>query len=205
MALAPICVPNHVGSRTLSDPAAHLIDRAFERIEALMLRNASVTEQFVTCDFELLDKTLGWLQEENLLAGNRFCEWGSGIGAGTMLAALRGLEAVGIEIDSALVQESDELAAELTIPARFVAGSFLPSELDDMVHWESELENVVTQTGNAYDELDLEVTDFDLFFAFPWPGEQPFFEAVLEAVAANGSLLLTFHGREGMTLVRKTP
>ena len=47
------------------------------------------------------------------------------------------------------------------------------------------------------------MNDFDLFFAFPWPGEHVFFEAVFDDSAADGALLLTYRGREGMSLTRK--
>jgi len=49
----------------------------------------------------------------------------------------------------------------------------------------------------------LEMDEFDLFFAFPWPGEHQFFEAVFQAAAADNALLLTYRGRDGMHLLRK--
>jgi hypothetical protein len=49
----------------------------------------------------------------------------------------------------------------------------------------------------------MNINDFDLFFAFPWPGEHVFFETVFEACTADGALLLTYRGREGMNLTRK--
>ena len=46
--------------------------------------------------------------------------------------------------------------------------------------------------------------EFDLMFAFPWPGESGFFEAVFDAGAASGALLMTYRGRDGVNVVRKT-
>lgn len=67
----------------------------------------------------------------------------------------------------------------------------------------AEVENVVTEAGDVFDATGTSMEDYDLFFAFPWPGEVGFFEQVVDAHACDGALLLTYHGREGMRLVRK--
>ncbi len=91
-----------------------------------MLADQSVIENFVTCDFHLLDQALTWIQQNHLMTGNRFCELGSGFGVATMLAAIRGLEAVGIEIEPVLVEQSSQLAEDLDVDAKFFSGSFIP-------------------------------------------------------------------------------
>ncbi len=72
-----------------------------------------------------------------------------------------------------------------------------------LVELASEIKHVETQAGDVYEEIGLAMDDFDLFFAFPWPGEYSFFEAIVDACAADGAMLLTYRGREGMHLVRK--
>ena len=65
------------------------------------------------------------------------------------------------------------------------------------------MEHVATEEGDVCDELRFGFDSVDLFFAFPWPGEQSFFETVFESEASIGSLLLSYRGRDGMHLLRK--
>ena len=168
-----------------------------------MLADQRVIENFVNCDFHLVDQSLTWIEQNHLLAGNRFCEFGSGFGVVTMLSAIRGLESFGIEIEPELVSQSTDLAKQLGIDAEFYSGSFVPRDVLGLSKLGSEMKNVDTEPGDVYQEIGLSMADFDLFFAFPWPGEHVFFEAIVEASAPEGALLLTYRGREGMNLVRK--
>ncbi|MCK6459507.1 MAG: hypothetical protein L6Q95_06390 [Planctomycetes bacterium] len=45
--------------------------------------------------------------------------------------------------------------------------------------------------------------DFDLVFAYPWPGEEEVIEGLFERYAGDSALLLTFHGLDGLRLRRK--
>src|SRR5215510_7878456 len=56
-----------------------------------------------------------------------FCEWGSGCGTATCLAALLGYEAYGLEIDAELVRRSRAMARRLGIPVTMLCTSFLPA------------------------------------------------------------------------------
>ena len=203
MPLQPISIPDEMERFPHSPAAARLIDLANDRIEAFMSGQDSVTENFVRCDFHLLDQSLTWIHENHLLTGNRFCELGSGFGVGALLASLRGMESVGIEIESDLVDQSIGLADELDLPTKFYCGSFIPRTVSGILDLAREVEHVETHEDEVYEEIGLNMDDFDLFFAFPWPGESPFFEAVFESGAANHSLLLTYDGRNGMHLFRK--
>lgn len=204
MALESIDIPDEIRKLPHSLEATDLIRLANVRIEAFMLDNDSVTQNFVRCDFRLADQALTWIRQNHLLTGNRFCELGSGFGVATLLAALQGMESVGIEIESYLVEQASNLSEASEVPADFYCGSFVPRGIDDIEDLGSEVEHVETHEGEVYDEIGLEMDDFDLFFAFPWPGEEHFFEAVFSAGAADNSLLLTFRGRDGMHLIRKT-
>jgi len=203
MTLQSIDIPDAINQLPHAPTASRLIDLATERIEAFMLDNDSVTENFVRCDFLLLDQSLTWIEQNNLLTGRRFCELGSGFGVAALLASLHGMESVGIEIESYLVEQANDLAEETGSSAEFYCGSFVPRDIDGIVELGSEVEHVETHEGDVYEEIGLEPDDFDLFFAFPWPGEEHFFETVFESVAAVNSLLLTYRGRDGMHLLRK--
>jgi hypothetical protein len=201
--LQRIDIPDSIRRIRVSSRAASLIDEANDRIEAFMLADQTVIENFVTCDFHLLDQALEWINQNHLLAGDRFCELGSGFGVAAMLAAIREMESVGIEIESALVSQSSDLADDLENTAKFYCGSFIPRDAVSLMELAADIEHVETEEGDVYEEIGLAMDDFDLFFAFPWPGEHPFFEGVFDACAADGALLLTYRGREGMNLVRK--
>ena len=202
LALQTIEIPDSIKSIPLSVRVNSLIDDANDRLEAFMLSDQEVIENFVNCDFHLAAQALQWIQENHLLTGNRFCELGSGFGVVTMLAAERSMEAVGVEIESVLVNQASDLADDLGVDAKFFQGSFVPRGAK-ISEQDSDVQNVVTEEGDVYEEIGLAMDDFDLFFAFPWPGEHTFFEAVFDACAADGALLLTYHGRDGMHLVRK--
>ncbi len=184
--------------------AEDLIDIANEAVEAFMLADLDVIENFVTCDFHLLDQTLSWIHSNHLLTGNRFCEWGAGFGVATILASLQGMQAVGIEIERRLVQQAEQVAESVGSSARFYHGSFVPRGVAGLAEIAGEVKNVDTEEGDVYDEIGWELDDFDLIFVFPWPGEEEFFEHIFAACAADGALLLSFHGREGMRLLRQT-
>lgn len=203
MSFETIEIPDSISVQPLSAPAEALIDHANDAIEAFMLADQEVIENFVTCDFHLVGQALVWIQQNHLTSGNRFCEWGCGVGVATMLAAMQGMDSVGIEIEPSLVEQSAAVAEENEVDAKFCCGSFVPRHSERVSTVAAEVANVVTDEGEIYEEIGLAIEDFDLFFAFPWPGEHGFFEAVFDDHAAVGSLLLTYRGREGMHLVRK--
>src|SRR5712664_1442380 len=59
-----------------------------------------------------------------------FCEWGSGFGTATCLAALLGYEAYGLEIDEELVRLSRAIARRLGIPVEILCTSLFPEGYD---------------------------------------------------------------------------
>ena len=203
MTLQTIDIPDSINRLSYVEGAEHLIDTANDAIEAFMLADQTVIENFVTCDFHLLDQAITWIEQNHLLAGNRFCEFGAGFGVGAMLAGLRGMDSIGIEIESRLVEQANQVAEGLGNAAEFYCGSFVPRGVEGLTEIAAEVENVSTEEDDVCELIGRELNEFDLFFAFPWPGEHGFFEAVFDACAANGALLLTYRGREGMNLVTK--
>ena len=204
MTLQPIEIPDDIKNFAHTPEAEKFIDSANERIESFMLAN-SVTDNFVPCDFHLLDQSLTWIMQNHLLAGNRFCEFGSGFGVAASLCSLHGMESIGIEIEADLVQQASELAEAFNLSAKFYCGSFIPRNIAGILDLAADIERVETHEDDVYEETGLDIDEFDLFFAFPWPGDEHFFESVFEAKAANNALLLTYRGRNGMHLTRKSP
>ncbi|MEM1224075.1 MAG: hypothetical protein AAGJ40_00160 [Planctomycetota bacterium] len=198
-----IPIDDDVASLPVAPESIQLIDTANEAIESFLSHSDETFENFVPCDFHLLDQTLSWIGQRQLAAGNRFCEWGAGFGVVAMLAAIHGMESTAIELEPSLWEQSMILAQRLGSPAEFVCGSFIPRELSDLERWGSQVNNVDSSAGDTYDEMDQQIEDFDLIFAFPWPGEADFFEMIFRERASSGAMLLTYHGREGVRLLRR--
>jgi hypothetical protein len=175
-----------------------LLREAARRIEEF--RSDGRVPGFVPCDFARAYRTLLALAEGSLAPGNLFCEWGSGFGVVTCLAALLDLDAWGIEIESELVDAARQLASDFDLPATFHHGSFLPNGTD-LFRTGEQFAWLSTEEGLPDAELGPE--DFDVIFAYPWPDEERLVCELFERHARRGALLLTYHGTEEIRVRRK--
>ncbi len=203
MLFEQIAIPDIVAPPVRQSAIAEIISQANQRIDDYTKSTSSIIHNYVNCDFALAALTIHWILENNLLTGDRFCELGSGFGVVAMLATAAGMEAVGIEIESVLIEHSQQLASDLDLDSQFFCGSFIPRDVTDIMQFSQDVEHVTIEEDDVYHEVGLELSDFDLIFAFPWPGESDFFEALFYECAATGACLLTYCGREGMYLIRK--
>jgi hypothetical protein len=192
--LPPIEVPANI---------ADLIADARRRIDALEDKSRAAIPAFVPSDFELVYRALVKIKSAQLATGSRFIEWGSGIGVIACLATCLGYDAVGIEIERRLVNMADDLAAAQHVPTQFACGSFVPDGLEPNLDWSSDVSWLSTTGPNGYEELELEPDDFDVVFAYPWPGEEQVIFDLFDDCAAVGALLLTYHGLNELRLQRK--
>ena len=159
---------------------------------------------FVPCDFEGTFRLLRALADSNLTRGLRFCEWGSGFGVATCLAAMVGFDACGIEIDGELVGHAQKLADDFDIDAEFIRGSFIPKEGEQHVHDAGNYAWFTTDADSAYEELDLDADDMDVIFAYSWPDEELVVSELFERYAGAGAILMSYHGGDEFRLRRKT-
>lgn len=160
---------------------------------------------FVPSDFGLTARALIAIRERSLAPGITLCEWGSGVGGVTIAASMLGFDAVGIEIDEGLVDVSRDLARRMNAPnARFFLGSFVPDDAEAHVDSTDEIVWLVTGGGDAHAEMGVGIDDFDVIFAYPWPGEESVIINLFADRAAAGALLVTYNGVEGMRAVRKS-
>ncbi len=187
----------------LPPAAAALIADAQARIEELEDKSRAAMPAFVPSNFEVAYHALAAIDTANLATGHRFLEWGSGIGVVACLATQLGYDAIGIEIESPLVDIANDLAASHDLDTQFIAGSFVPEGTEVTVGTADDFAWLSTTGDVAYEELDLDPDDFDLIFAYPWPGEEQIIFDLFADHAATGALLLTYHGIEGMRLQRK--
>ena len=138
---------------------------------------------FVPGDYRFAFQILQWLLRTKAAAhGAAFLEWGSGQGMVTILAALLGYDACGVEIDAGLVKESRELAARYDVRARFEHGTYDAAKPG--------LKVFTAQRRAAV-------------YVYPWPGEEPFFLDLFAATAEPGAWLLMGLGPEDVRLFRK--
>ena len=202
--LKSIELPDLRVNAPLTPEVESLLNEADRRIDDFLHHwRGPIIENFVASDYRTVNTVLTWIVEHQLSAGHMFCEWGSGFGVATMLAALNEFTAFGIEVENELVDRARALADDLEIPVEFAQGSFIPPGGHRLIQYQEDVAHIETDTPSGYAEFDLEIADFDLFFAFPWPGENRFWDNLFHHYASEGALLLTYHGIEELRLQRK--
>jgi hypothetical protein len=182
---------------------AKLLAAAQRQIAALDRDVQPALAAFVPSDFELVYRAIYAIQSGRLATGRRFIEWGSGLGVVACLAEWAGFDAVGIEIEPRLAGMAERLAAEHGVRAQFACGSFIPRGQEVRFDRLADVAWLSTDGPDGYEELNLEPDDFDVVFAYPWPGEEQVIFDLFADVAAVGALLLSYHGQEGVRLQRK--
>ncbi len=132
---------------------------------------------------------------------NTFLELGSATGVITVLADIIGFEAVGIEIEPALITTAEDLAEEVSSGARFVEGSFVPPDYRDEVGLLESDYMTPTEGADAYGELGMEIADFDLVYAYPWPGEEDWLIEMVRRFGGPRTSLMIYTVRDGYELL----
>jgi hypothetical protein len=184
-------------------PAAALLADAQQRLQHYDAKFQASIPAFVPSDFDEVYHALAWIAASGLSAGHRFLEWGSGIGVVACLASLLEFDAIGIEIEPVLVEIAESLAKAHDIEVQFACGSYVPSGAEPFVDIAGDVTWLRTDRPDAYVDLELEPEDFDLIYAYPWPGEEQVIFDLFESCSAVGSLLLTYHSQDGLRLQRK--
>ncbi|MCP3914696.1 MAG: hypothetical protein GY711_03950 [bacterium] len=113
------------------------------------------------------------------------------------MADLLGFEAYGIEIEPLLVERSIVLGEQFGSGAAFVEGTYTVPEYQDETELLSGDFLTPTDGACAYEELGLELTDFDLIFAYPWPGDEEWLLELVRRHARADAILLTYDVCEG--------
>jgi len=160
-------------------------------------------EQYVACDFRDVWRALSQLTASGLATGNTFCEWGCGFGIVTGLASQLGWESVGIEAELFLVEQAKVFLRRNALAGEILHGNFLPRGSEKLARPQSNHASLHHHVPNAYDQNDMELDDYALVFAYPWPGEHHFQQEVFRNYARDGALLLMFLGPYEIELFRK--
>lgn len=131
-----------------------------------------------------------------------FIEWGSATGIIAITADLLGFEACGIEIDADLVEVARDLARRYGSRARFAAGSMLPAGYEWRAPSGDPRLGTIEEGEPGYEELGMDLTDFDLVYGYPWSGEAAMMQDVMQRCGADGARLMINGGREGVRVFR---
>lgn len=188
---------------SLTEPGAHAASHALDVPDALESLIAAVDDreaalagadrnEFVGSELPVVHRVLARLCADDLTSGPTFCEWGSGLGGVCGVAALNGFNARGIETRIGLVESARLLAIDRALPMLFAQGTFLLPGDEDLAAGA----NAHTQLdfdAQAWNEIELAPGDCDVVFAYPWPGEEGFVDAVFSRHASHDALLVTFH------------
>jgi len=161
-------------------------------------RRGGAFHGFVPADHQGAHEALVALRER----ADNFVELGAGAGVITIVADLLGFDAYGIEIEPWLVEAATDLAERFGSSATFVEGSFFPRGFDAVgLQADADFHVTYDAAPSAWDELGLELDDFDLVYAYPWPGEEPLFERLLRAAGRRGATFLRYAADEGFSTV----
>ena len=158
---------------------------------------------FVPSDFARVYEVLRAVVATDLTPGSLFCEWGSGFGVVTCLAAMLDFDAYGIEIEGELVDAARQLAADFDLPVEFARGSFIPKGTEVRLDAGTGFSWLNTDGGGMPAEMDLEPDDFNVIFAYPWPDEEDVIDDLFERHGGDGAILVSYHGDEKMRVQRK--
>lgn len=150
------------------------------------------------------------LKEAGHVRGNVFCEWGCGFGVATCMASLIGYEAYGIEIEPGLADLANQLAVDHKIPVEILCISYLPEGYEecegiggkDLLPPEATTSRgEFIDTTPSYDGLDPD--EVDLFFVYPWPGQEELMLDLFKAVSSEDAILLIYHGEREIAAYRR--
>lgn len=153
---------------------------------------------YVSADFAAIHARLSSLTHR----AHSFLEWGSGLGVVAIMASRLGYDAYGIEVKPDLVDAARDLAERFHAKPVFVTGSFIPDEFAGNLLDGDEFHHTETQDRSAYDQIDMELRDFDLVYAYPWPEEHTIFRSIIRSCASPHTMYLRYDVREGLSLTR---
>ena len=196
-------------SPEVPEPFASLIQDADDRWEKFWSQKLNKRyPRYVASEPAQVYAALKHVRDEGLALGERFIEWGSGFGVATSLAAQLGFEATGIELEDGLVTIAESLAEKHQTCAKFIATTYIPEGYisydhvggSDIVPDESFGHQIAPP---CYDGMDIGLDEIDVFFVYPWPGEQEMMLKLFQSVASEDAILIAYYGDQEICIYRK--
>lgn len=205
-------IPLRLKPDEVPDDVAALIAEADRRCDDFF--NAGLGRRYpryIPSDPAIVHAAMVYLKESGDIRGEVFCEWGCGFAVATCMASLIGYEAYGIEIEPELADLGDQLAADFNIPAQILCTSYLPEgyeECDgvggkDLLPPEATISRGDTiDTTPSYEGLDPD--EVDVFFVYPWPGQEELMMDLFKSMTTEGAILLIYLGDREIAAYRRT-
>lgn len=161
--------------------------------------------RFIPADAGAVYAALDHITRKDLPVGRVFCEWGSGLGVATCIARMLGYEAYGIEIEDELTALARQLAADHRIDVSYLNISYLPEGFEcyqgaggtELVTPDMQARAGGDRTAIApchYQGMPCGTDEIDVFYVYPWPGEQEMMLELFDHLAADGAILLSCLG-----------
>ena len=196
-------------SPEVPEPFASLIQDADDRWEKFWAQKLNKRyPRYVASEPAQVYAALRHVRDEGLALGERFIEWGSGFGVATSLAAQLGFEATGIELEDGLVAIAESLAEKHQTGAKFIATTYIPEGYISYDHVGGS--DIVPDESFGhqaepprYDGMDIGLDEIDVFFVYPWPGEQEMMLKLFESVASEDAILIAYYGDQEICIYRK--
>jgi len=192
---------------TLPEAVANFIadaDRRYDDYQAAGLHKRY--PRYVPSEPDQVYAALHYVTEKGLPLGESFIEWGSGFGVATGFAALLGYDATGIEIQPDLIERAEALLEDHSLDANFIPCSYIPEglvEYETLGTTDFEFDSYGTDACPIYEGMDLPINEIDLFFVYPWPGEQGMMLKLFDLLAGEGALLVAYLGDREVNIYRK--
>ena len=202
--LQPIKIPSEIDSVAIEPGDAARLAEMRNRIERFQdIWDQHHAAQFVAADYELVYRSLVWMQRTQILVGTLFLEWGCGFATVACLADRLGFGSHAIEAHPDLICEARKTLRCRNARVELFHGNFLPAGSDELA-FDPTLPSLGHGGPNAYDHWGIDLGDFAVVYSYPWPGEDEFHEDVFEREASDGAILLMFIGPNQMRAWRKT-
>jgi hypothetical protein len=157
-------------------------------------QNTHAFRNFVAADYRRVYLALARLRPY----AKTMLEWGSGLGVVTMMASYLGFDAYGVEVEPDLVEWARKLAQKHVPEARFETGSFIPEQYARKPALGDESFRTVLEAPSAYDRLNMDLADFELVYAYPWPDERTVYLDVMRQCGGRRALYLSHDLQEGI-------
>lgn len=196
----------------LPEDVQALVDAAEERFDTFYAQQLNKRyPRYIASEPAQVYAALKWVTDQGLSQGETFIEWGSGFGVATGMAALLGYEATGVELREGLVEIARELLESQSIEAEILCTSYIPEGFleyevaggTDLVPDDSFGHQL--ESGPVYrDEAqEIDIHETDLFYVYPWPGEQEMMLKLFDAIAPVDAILVAYFGDREICIYRK--
>ena len=103
---------------------------------------------------------------------------------------------------------AESLAEKYQTGAKFIATTYIPEGYISYDHVGGS--DIVPDDSfghqaepPCYDGMDIGLDEIDVFFVYPWPGEQEMMLKLFESVASEDAILITYYGDKEICIYRK--